>query len=279
MNNYKVNLFFDESGKNKDKCKLMGGLLIPKNIYEVEEITKKNIELQKAKYKLHFTDYNKMDKERYIDVINTFFKYQHFCEMIIINYHDPNGLYEKDEVKKMYYRKLPERIFYGLLRNKGFYIETFADLYIEKANEYVIDTELHKTIVTTLNEQALYRGEKFKIKSFNYKEKNEEIGVEITDLILGIVRNIMEYSPERKSNSYRDKIDLIKCLLSIEQFWEFLSRIKIYEWTSSATLKEITFSQYLNVFKSMNNDLINSGINNKEIETTGNTVNDIEKKD
>lgn len=272
MLDFKVNLFFDESGKGKDSCKLMGGLLIPKSIYEIEEFKLLNDELKNNKYKLHFTDYNKLDKEIYIKVIEEFCRYQSFCDMLIINYKNPDGVYDKDAVKDMFYRKLPERIFYGILRHNGMHINIKADLFIEKAKEYEEKIKLHENIITTLNDQAIYRGEKFLINSFQYKNKNEEIGVEITDLLLGIIRNIMIYDPiNRTGRGTQEKIKLINELFKVNGFKEFLSKIKIYEWNSYETLKEVNSEKYINIFSTMNEDLFKYKINSKEI--IANTVN------
>ena len=267
MKDFEVNLFFDESGKGKDSCKLMGGLLIPKNIYETNEFVELTNDLRDNQYTLHFAEYNKRDKEKYIKAIEVFCKYQSFCDMLIINYSNPDGIYDKNAIKNMFYRKLPERIFYGILRHTGMHINVNANLFIEHAKEYEENIKLHESIMTTLNEQALYRGEKFIINSFQYKHKNEEIGIEITDLILGIIRNIMLYNPDNMSNGVRSKIDLIKELFKIDGFKEFISRIKLYEWNNCESLKEVESDKYVNIFMSMNTDLIQYQLINKDIIT------------
>lgn len=275
MKDFEVNLFFDESGKGKDQCKLMGGVLIPKNIYEFKDFQDLNKELKSDNYKLHFTDYNKLDKEKYINAIRVLCKYQSFCDMLVINYRNPEGNYDKDSVKDMFYRKLPERIFYGMLRHNGKHINVKADLFIEEAKEYVHKIKLHESIVTTLNEQALYRGEKFIIKSFQYKHKNEEIGVELTDLLLGVIRNIMIYNvSENTGKGTLEKIKLIKEFFKIPGFKEFLSKAKLYEWNNCESLKVVMFDKYINLFISMNDDLIEYQIKNKGIVEESLTISD-----
>ena len=48
----KVNLFFDESGKNNDPIKTMGSLMIPKKVYSCEEIINLNKRLQENEFKV-----------------------------------------------------------------------------------------------------------------------------------------------------------------------------------------------------------------------------------
>ena len=43
----KVNLFFDESGKNDDAVKTMGSLMIPEKVYNCKEIVALNERLRK----------------------------------------------------------------------------------------------------------------------------------------------------------------------------------------------------------------------------------------
>ena len=54
----KVNLFFDESGKNDDAVKTMGSLMIPEKVYNCKEIVALNERLRKEEFELHWTKYN-----------------------------------------------------------------------------------------------------------------------------------------------------------------------------------------------------------------------------
>ena len=46
----KVNLFFDESGKNDDAVKTMGSLMIPEKVYNCIEIVALNERLRKEEF-------------------------------------------------------------------------------------------------------------------------------------------------------------------------------------------------------------------------------------
>lgn len=281
--NLDVNLFFDESGKSDMYC-LMGALLIPDNIYNLPDFKKLNefiqegarkkaeydslkkilkeseeLEVEKEKmllekieilkqekFELHFTDYDSSNFERFLETIKVFAKYSQYCEMNIINYFCPENS-NKEKFKEMSYRKFPERVFYGLLRNKGKFININAKIFIEFATEYK-SVELKENIGKSLNDQAIYRGEKFKIKSCEYKSKGQELGLELTDIILGVLRNIILYLNGSRSKTIKKKINLINECLKIDEFYTFLSNIKLYEWNNSSNLKEVKFNDYLRTY-------------------------------
>ncbi|MGN1032564.1 MAG: hypothetical protein ACI4PU_03820, partial [Intestinibacter sp.] len=84
------------------------------------------------------------------------------------------------------------------------------------------------------------------VDKFEYKYKNEEIGVELTDIILGIICNIID----NKNNSKRSmkKNRFIVELLKNKEFNSFIRNIKYFEWNYSSTLTKIDFSNYVNIF-------------------------------
>lgn len=251
----KVNLFFDESGKNSDKIKTMGSLMIPEMVYNSEEIVNLNKELQEDKFSLHWTQFNggKDESESYINIVNTFSKYLSLCEFNVIRYDYPPNV-PKDKLDKMIYSKIPERVMYGLLRFQGKGIDVHADIYVEDATMYK-KIRLHENICDDMNKQSLYRGTNFTIDNFKYKHKNEEIGVELTDTILGIIRNIIDNN--NGSNRSKKKNNLIIELLKNEQFYKFLSNIKFFEWNYSNSLTKVDFSDYINIFLSSQPEWIN----------------------
>ena len=73
----KVNLFFDESGKNDDAVKTMGSLMIPEKVYNCKEIVALNERLRKEEFELHWTKYNGGNSEAkiYKEIVEAFSKY------------------------------------------------------------------------------------------------------------------------------------------------------------------------------------------------------------
>ena len=81
-----------------------------------------------------------------------------------------------------------------------------ANIFMEEATEYRDFPEKFKE---QLNIQSLYRGEKFKIDNCNMVPKYTEIGVEFVDIVLGIIRTILNFEQVKTvSKSYKAKIDL-----------------------------------------------------------------------
>lgn len=257
MENNQVKIFFDESGKRKDNPTTMGALLIPNLVYENEIIQSINDELHKKEFELHWKDY-RGDSEKKALILNTISSVMKFSSLLsfnIINYKKPND-YNWDEqlFKDMVYAKLPERIFYGLLRHHGNNVSIEAEIFIEKATEYE-GRKLKETIPHQLNIQAMYRGENYKIVNCDYKEKNEEIGVEIVDLILGIIRTIILNKSDSKKSIAKN--ELIVELLKDKNFYSFMSNIKYFEWSSDYELKKIDFNYYIQLFLSKQETWIN----------------------
>ncbi|PDM38969.1 DUF3800 domain-containing protein [Parageobacillus toebii] len=267
-----VNIFFDESGTKNDKPTIMGGLLIPTKIYNSFEFQELNRKLRENKFtKLHWTDYTGYEEMRkdILEVLTTFAKFSRFVKLNVINYNaNPldirKKLYNQEQkaaellMQKMIYTKIPERILYGLLRNYGKDVYIKSQIFIEKSNRYE-GFKLDTNLMDQLNIQSMYRGEQFSVLSCSLKNKREEIGIEITDLLLGIVRQIIknEVVPEGlteqqlielKIKGRKKKIDLAVELLKNKELLSFLSTIKYYEWESNSELKERNFQDYLNLF-------------------------------
>ena len=100
-----------------------------------------------------------------------------------------------------------------------------------------------------LNIQSLYRGEKFTINNCSTVPKHTEIGVELVDIILGIIRVILNFEKiEKISKTYKAKVDLVNEILQIPNIYEFFASIKYFEWNSVNSLKEIKFKDYLDAY-------------------------------
>lgn len=250
--NHKVKLFFDESGKDNDRPTLMGGLLIPSMIYDTDVFKIYNNKLENKELKIHWSSFKGSNDEKQIitPVINDLMKFKDLIDLSIINYAKPE-LINKDSFNDMIYNKLPERLFYGLLRNHGFDTKIDAELYMEKATEY---KELYSDIKKQMNRHAIYRNQPFKVlDSFDVPKQNQ-IGVELVDLILGIVRTIIKNN--NKSGTSRKRNSLVVESLKIESFYSFLCNMNYFEWTNNSKLIPIHFEKYLKAFLSNQEDWI-----------------------
>lgn len=147
----------------------------------------------------------------------------------------------------MVYSKFPERVFYGLLRGKGKLMNIKAEIFMEDATQY---KDFPKQFKEQLNIQSDYRCENFKITECVAVPKNTEIGVEITDLLLGIIRIII--SKPSTSKTYKEKANLVNEVLSIPEYYTFFTTIKYYEWDYTQSLKEVKFKDYVDAYIAQN---------------------------
>lgn len=250
-----MNVFFDESGKESDRPNLLGSLSIPKRIYELDDLQYMNYFLKKRRFKIHWKNYNgnQNAKENIKNLIGAFIPYKDFIKWNVINYHygflKDQPHFSKTDRDATIYSKFPERLIYGLIRGYGGDMKVSATIYIDKSTEYET-LKLDETIVTTLNSQSLYRGEKFYASKCEMLPKNNEIGLELTDVLLGIIRTVIKnplITPQT-SKIERDKVALAVELLQDDHFKQIISEVKYYEWRGNKELNNINFSDYISAF-------------------------------
>lgn len=242
-----LKIFFDESGKKDNPPMIMGAISIPEKIYFLEDIQTINRDLQNNKRKYHFTDYggDRGMKNRIINLFKVMAPYLHICRANTLQYKKDKE--QGQQFNDMVYSKFPERVFYGLLRCKGQLMNINADIFMEDATEY---QDFPKRFKSQLNAQALYRGESFRIHNCSQVPKFSEIGVELIDIILGVMRVILEFETITKKveKTPKNKVLLVNELLTIPEVYKFFESIKYFEWNSTQALKEINFKNYLDAY-------------------------------
>ena len=248
-------IFFDESGKKEQYPILMGALSIPANVYSREEFN------EKQGTRTHWSNISPVGEIK--KLIFLIAKFEKVVKFNIINY-DCSAIEkaaskflppkDKEFIERTIYAKFPERIFYGLLRKSVKHIAVTSEIVIEKASEY--EKYVIEVVEKQLNVQALYRGENFKVNRCLLKSKGEDVGLEITDLILGIVRTIIKNEPQSTSRNQKKRIRIIIELLKDENIYSlFSTKIMFFEWTKSNELKEKDFNDYLRAFISENESM------------------------
>ncbi|MGB8956608.1 MAG: hypothetical protein WCC10_14625 [Tumebacillaceae bacterium] len=260
MSQLDVIVFLDESGK-REKPSLMGGLSIPRCIYERREFSELSSAI--AETALHWARYNGDSKERKLisRALGSLCRFESMIKFNVIQYNqsvlEQNASLDFGQsplADLTIYTKFPERIIYGLLRKYGKHIRLSADIIIEEASEYEC-YHLNEKLLEQLNVQSLYRGERFHIHSSTFRPKGYEVGLELTDILLGIIRAIMKNDAVAQSRSKRAKNQLIVTLLQDSAFHRLLANIKYFEWSDSQDLREIDFSGYLQAFLAKHHDL------------------------
>ncbi|WP_209124411.1 DUF3800 domain-containing protein [Alkalihalobacillus sp. BA299] len=265
--NHSIKVFFDESGKNQERPHLMGGVLIPSDYYNTPAIQELNEIIRTSK--IHWTDYNgdSQKRNKIWKILRTILQKEHLLTMNVISYNQSKIEENSKKFKNTYpdiadqtiFMKFPERIIYGLLRGYGSHVHLDTHILIEDDTTYHnASYDLRNQLFQQLNIQSIYRGERFTITEADYYSKQTEVGIEIIDILLGIVRTIIR-NDEPTSRPIREKNKFIISLLEAEpSFNSFLKNIKYFEWGISHELVEIDFESYLNIFISSN---LSPGIN------------------
>ena len=206
-------------------------------------------------FKMHFTQYDRSHYDIYLKVIKTLLPFNGIIRM--------NGIiFKKSQFKKhillaakvddMVYGKIPERVIYGLLRNYSNLEPVIANIFIENSDEYKA-RRLDKIVKDQINTHALYRFDNFKIQRSTLVTKNEQIGVEITDILIGMLRLIINYESVISNTNKISKTALAKVLL-INDLLPILKRLfsetSIYELSYQDHLTKIPLNSYLGLFQS-----------------------------
>ncbi|MFF5996448.1 hypothetical protein AAGS61_17175 [Lysinibacillus sp. KU-BSD001] len=270
---HKVKIFFDESGKDKDYPNLMGAALIPATCYEHETMKPLYELIKEGKNPIHWTEYtgDGAAKRRIKTLVAQLMKYSKLIKINVISYKmnkfeemaKPIKDYYPEITNHTIYTKLPERVVYGLVRKYGQDTYIDASVFIEHDNSYsgrqIVEESSNKkdlkiTMFEQLNIQSLYRGERYRISEVDYFPKRKEFGIEFIDIMLGIVRTVIQNNPST-SKSKRAKNELILEMIEIiPNLSSFLdSNVMLYEWNDMQNeLNTVPFNNYLNVFLSAN---------------------------
>lgn len=259
-NAHKIKIFFDESGKGRDYPNLMGGLSIPDKCYIRDEFAGLYQLITDGK-PIHWTEYTGDGKARWriVQLLETMMPYADLIKFNCISYKmnqfeelgKPMNSFFPNIADETIYTKIPERVIYGLLRKYGQDTYIDASVYVEHDNSYE-QKHLKERMLEQLNIQSLYRAERYCVSSVEYLLKQKEFGMELTDVILGIIRTIIQNSTAT-SRAKQKKNELVLSLLKdIPNLEEFLkNKVRLYEWNSPAKeLMNIPFENYLSVFKS-----------------------------
>jgi hypothetical protein len=205
MNYFEYRAFFDESTRRNNlpdqpDLSLTGSLLIPLYYYKSDKFSDYNSKLRKGECSFHFTNYSRRHEEAYSRLLKTLLgdegQYIHFLKLNILAFSDNGYLsnipaYNRRNSQRLTHMKLPERVLYGALRDVSRFKPTRVNLYIEDSSEYT-HLKLNTVLKNRLNEQAIYRNDSFFVRESYLIPKGKQIGVELTDLLIGIIGLIIQ---------------------------------------------------------------------------------------
>lgn len=235
-------IYFDESKKidRESNFSYYGAISIESDILSQVESNIESIlqELHRTG-ELHFVDYKPSEIVKYFQVFNYFLS----CTEIKFNIYRVNndqyfelgdrlGFSDK-ELRKYFYVKIPERLFYGLVRNK---VDIKSvEIIMDKSSEYET-FGVFDQIENQMNAHSLYRGKPYRVSSIKGIDSQSSRMLQVLDVILGIVVFLLE----RKfytCSSYRElnKQDFIYRLLTTgDNLFHFVEMVSIYSWNQDS---------------------------------------------
>lgn len=255
MKTERLNIFLDESGKNSNNVSLIGAISIPTDYYNGTEIQVLNQQLQHKDINMHFTSYNKRDYRLYERIFETIMKIPDQVQLNLFLYQA--SMYSKHPLlggrtNDMLYQKLPERAIYGLFRANSNLELIRAKVFLENSSDYT-KRNLAVALKNQLNLHFLYRNDNYKIDTADLVAKNQQIGVEFTDCLLGICsliiqnKSLIDADGALISNTLLAKTLLVDDFLP--QFQQMFQQAHIYELCGKEHLVERSFNTYLRPFK------------------------------
>lgn len=224
-------------------------------------IVKKVYEIYKqcdSREELHFREYRKdTHLKKYFLTLHTVINENIRINILIVNNEmayksaDRIGL-NGEELRNLFYIKIPERLFYGLTRDLP-YLETCEDridvkIKIDRNYEYD-KIELNKKLIEQMNAHSAYRNKNYRINKVISHDSEKSIPLQIIDTFIGIVVFLLEKTYLNQSNTSKIKSDLIyRFLIQDDNMNRFQNQIKLFEWTGEEELKEVNILQYLSPF-------------------------------
>lgn len=152
------------------------------------------------------------------------------------------------DLRKLFYVKIPERLFYGLTREASFPHED-VNITLDHSPEYG-KMRIYSKIKEQMNAHSLYRHRSYQVHEVKSKHSHKSIELQMVDMFLGLVVYLIERSYETNSNKDIVKSDLIYRYLDIEDNLEkFQKLVRIFRWESAEEkIEKLPMSIYVSSF-------------------------------
>lgn len=237
----KYKIYFDESKKidRKSKYSYYGAISIEETeLGKIESHIEQILAELNRPSELHFVDYQPSDLKKYFQVLNFFLS----CSSIKFNIYRLNNEhyfqlgqtlgFSETDLRKYFYVKIPERLFYGLVRNDK-QIDGL-DIIMDDSTEYQT-LGVFEQISAQMNAHSLYRGKSYHVNSvIGIDSKNSRI-IQMLDVILGIVVYLLEedYLASNSNQGISKRDFIYRLLMNEDNLRTFHQIISIFTWDSS----------------------------------------------
>lgn len=250
-------IFFDESGKLDEEqvYSYYGAFGCEDTLKkELNDGINKIYKYFRKKKEFHFTEYkNDRNMMSTLIALHYFTTLNISINIFIINNKIALSLAKEREIstydlRKLFYFKIPERLFYGLTREKEFFHKE-VNITLDHSPEYG-KMRVYSKIKEQMNAHALYRHRSYQINEVRSRNSHDSIELQMIDMFLGIVVYLIEKSYKTNSNKDVVKSELVYRYLDIEgNIEKFQNLITIYQWESEKnSIKKIPMSDYISIF-------------------------------
>lgn len=250
-------IFFDESGKlDREQIYSYYGAFgcDDDTRNQLNEGIRKIYRYFNKKSEFHFTEYkNDRNITAALAALHYFTSLQIPINIFIINNAIALDLAKERslstyDLRKLFYVKTPERLFYGLTRETTFPHED-VDIILDHSPEYG-KMRIYSKIKEQMNAHSLYRHRSYQVHDVKSKHSHQSIELQMVDMFLGLVVYLIEQSYETNSNKDIVKSDLIYRYLDIEgNLQKFQQLITIYRWESAEEkVEKLPMSHYVSIF-------------------------------
>lgn len=250
-------IFFDESGKlDREQTYSYYGA------FGCDDITQERLNegIQtiyryfNKKSEFHFTEYkNDRNVNSALAALHYFTSLQIPINIFIINNEVALDLANKRNIstydlRKLFYVKIPERLFYGLTREKYFSYEA-VNITLDHSPEYG-KMRVYSKIKEQMNAHSLYRHRSYQVQDVKSKHSHHSIELQMIDMFLGLVVYIIEQSYKTNSNKDIVKSELIYRYLDIDgNLQKFQDLITIYRWEhEEQKIEKLPMSKFVSEF-------------------------------
>jgi hypothetical protein len=211
-----------------------------------------------SKSELHFTEYTK-DRhiKKYFQTLHTVINENIRINILIVNNEDAlasasNIGLTTQELRNLFYIKIPERLFYGLTRDLS-HLQNGNELVhvkikIDKNDEYE-KLGLNEKLIEQMNAHSAYRNKNYRVNNAISQDSKKSIPLQIIDTFMGIVVFLLERSYLEDTDVSKVKSDLIyRFLIEQNNLERFQKQIRLFEWTGSEELSQINIAEHLSPF-------------------------------
>lgn len=255
-------IYFDESNKIDQFNKTFsyygayGG-----TDHSFASIVKKVREIYKqsdSNSELHFTEYTK-DRhiKKYFQTLHTVINEDIRINILIVNNEDALASATKiglttQELRNLFYIKIPERLFYGLTRDLSHLLQdghlVNVKIKIDNNEEYN-KLNLNEKLIEQMNAHSAYRNKNYRVNKAFSQDSKKSIPLQIIDTFMGMVVFLLEQSYLENTDASKIKSDLIyRFLIEENNLVRFQKQIRLFEWTGNEDLTRINIAEHLSPF-------------------------------